>query len=82
MPGAEAARVHRYRNSRPWSVGALAAMAAAGAMLVTGTVSTAFDGEGWLGPQIRGAGRAAASGFTAKAAPRPAQAGRSARPGA
>jgi len=36
------ASVHRYGASRPWAVGLLAALAAGGAVLVTGSLSTVF----------------------------------------
>jgi len=39
---AEPAAVHRYRTSRPWSVGVLAAAAAGAAILLTSGLSAAF----------------------------------------
>lgn len=36
--------MRRYRPSRPWPVGGLALVAAAGAVLATGTLSSALDG--------------------------------------
>lgn len=65
--------MRRYRPSRPWPVGGLALVAAAGAVLTTATLSSAVDG----GPQpafaarIGEGARSVGSGIAAQAAAPP-----------
>ena len=69
--------MRRYRSSSPWPVGALALIAAAGAVLTAGTLSSALDGRPApaYAAQVRQGVAAARSGMAAHAAvpagPRP-----------